>query len=127
MFDALGLVPTNSKFVPQSAVYYYLSQGRAVLNNISNFFISVDYTNSFLTKGHLNSVIYVQPITVDAHETQTIQPFYPIFSSFSKNILIDQITVMLTGDNNLIIDMTGGTGITPELFSVTLILQNIKE
>ena len=104
IFDILGFVPTNSKFVPQSAVNYYLSQGRALLNNISNFFISVDYTNSFLTNGQINSVIYVQPITVDANETQTIQPFNPIFSAFSKSILIDQITVMLTGDNNSTID-----------------------
>ena len=37
IFDILGFVPTNSKFVPQSAVNYYLSQGRALLNNISNF------------------------------------------------------------------------------------------
>ena len=37
IFDILGFVPTNSKFVPQSAVNYYLSQGRAMLNNISNF------------------------------------------------------------------------------------------
>ena len=29
---------------------------------------------------------------------------------------------MLTGDNNSTIDMTGGTGINPQLFSVTLIL-----
>ena len=84
IFDILGFVPTNSKFVPQSAVNYYLSQGRALLNNISNFFISVDYTNSFLTKGQLNSVIYVQHITVDANETQTIQPFNPIFQHFLK-------------------------------------------
>ena len=33
---------------------------------------------------------------------------------------------MLTGDNNSTIDMTGGTDGTPELFSVTLILQDIK-
>ena len=123
----MGFVPTNSKFVPQSAVNYYLSQGRALLNNISNFFISVDYTNSFLTNGQLYSVICVQPITVDANETQTIQPFNPIFSSFSKTLLIDQITVMLTGDNNSTIDMTGGTGTNPELFSVTLILQDTKQ
>ena len=57
IFDILRFVPTNSKFVPQSAVNYYLSQGRAIINNISNFFISVDYTNSFLTNGQLNSVI----------------------------------------------------------------------
>ena len=49
------------------------------------------------------------------------------FSAFSKSILIAQITVMLTGDNNSAIDMTGGTGGNPEPFSVTLILQNIKE
>ena len=86
----MGFIPTNSKFVPQSAVNYYLSQGRALLNNISNFFISVAYTNSFLTNGQLNSVIYVQPITVDANETQTIQIFNPIFSAFFKSILIGQ-------------------------------------
>ena len=74
----------------------------------------------------LNSVIHVQPIAVDANETQTIQPVNPIFSAFSKRILIDQITVMLTGDNDSTIDMTGGTGINTELFSVTLILQDIK-
>ena len=49
------------------------------------------------------------------------------FSAFSKSMLIDQITVMLTGDNNSTIIMTGGTGGNPELFSVTLVLQNIKE
>jgi len=37
IFDILGFVPTNSKSVPQAAVKYYLSQGRALLNNISNF------------------------------------------------------------------------------------------
>ena len=74
----------------------------------------------------MDSAIHVQPITVDANETQTIQPFNPIFSTFSKSILIDQITVMLTGDNNSTIDMTGGTGINSELSSVTLILQDIK-
>ena len=46
-------------------------------------------TNLFLTNGQLNSVRYVQPISVDANETQTGQPFNPIFSAFSKNILID--------------------------------------
>ena len=103
--------------MPHSVVNCYLSQGRALLNNISNFFISVDYTNSFLTNGQLNSVISVQPTTVDANETQTIQPFNPVFSSFSKSILIDQITVMIEGDNSSIIDMTGGTGGIPELFT----------
>ena len=48
------------------------------------------------------------------------------FSALSKSILIDQITVTLTGDNNSTIDMTGGTGINPEFFSVTLILQDSK-
>ena len=38
VFDIAGFAPTNSKSVPQSAANYYLSQGRALLNNISNFY-----------------------------------------------------------------------------------------
>ena len=41
----------------------------------------------------------------------------PFFSTFSKSILIDQITVILTGDDNTTTDVTGGTG---ENFSALL-------
>ena len=43
--------------------------------------------------------------------------------------MIDSFTITLTGDNNTRIDMTGGTGISIDMqkFSVTLIIQDIKD
>ena len=37
IFDILGFVSTDTKFVPQSAVSYVLSPSKVQLNNISNF------------------------------------------------------------------------------------------
>ena len=43
--------------------------------------------------------------------------------------MIDSFTITLTGDNNTTIDMTCGTGlsIAMQKYSVTLIIQDIKD
>lgn len=98
-----------------------------MLNNVSNFFISVEGASSFLSNGQSTNKVYIEPIQVRSSSTQAIVPTNLIFSSLYKNILIDTLTVPLLGDNNSPIDMTGGWRSNPELFSVTLILQDIKD
>ena len=92
----------------------------------SSFVKSATLTQLVAFQRNIFLLVIDVTLVIDANETQTIQPFNPIFSAFSKSILVDQKNAMLTGDNNSTIDMTGGTGIKPELFSVTLILQDIK-
>ena len=43
--------------------------------------------------------------------------------------MIDSFTITLTGDNNTTIDMIGGTGFSIDMqkYSVTLIIQDIKD
>ena len=43
--------------------------------------------------------------------------------------MIDSFTITLTGDNNTTTDMTGGTGLSIDMqkYSVTLIIQDIKD
>ena len=43
--------------------------------------------------------------------------------------MIEGFTITLPGDNNTTIDMTGGTGLSIDMqkFSVTLLIQDIKD
>ena len=127
IFDVLGFVSTTNKFIPQSITQYALSPNKVSLNNISNFFISVDIVNSYIQNGLRNNIIHVEPISVSPSSTQVIQPLQIAYLPINKNSIIDQITVTLLGDNNSTIDMTGGTSTTNmQKFSVTLLLQDIK-
>ena len=112
IFDLLGFVNTDTKFIPQSAVSYLLSPNKVQLNNISNFYISLDNTNSYIINGQRSNIIHFEPITASPFSTQVIKPFEPTFTKINKSILIDSFTITLTGDNNTTIDMTGGTGLS---------------
>ena len=100
---------------------YLLSPNKVQLNNISNFYISLDNTNSYIINGQRSNLIHVEPITASPFSTQAIQPFQPTFTKINKSIMIDSFTITLTGDNNTTIDMTGGTGLSIDIqkFSVT--------
>ena len=128
IFDVLGFVSTTNKFIPQSITQYALSPNKVSLNNISNFFISVDIVNSYIQNGLRNNIIHAEPISVSPSSTQVIQPLQIAYLPINKNSIIDQITVTLLRDNNSTIDMTGGTSTTNmQKFSVPLLLQDIKD
>ena len=86
----LGFSNSTSKFQPTSAQNYYLSQNKAQLNNISNFFISVDGCNSFLSNGNSSSTVYIAPINVKPNRTQTISPLIQFFVIFIKILYLIQ-------------------------------------
>ena len=88
----------------------------------------MDIVNSYIQNGLRNNIIHVEPISVSPSSTQVIQPLQIANLPTNKNTIIDQITVTLLGDNNSTIDMTGGTSTTNmQKFSVTLLLQDIKD
>ena len=88
----------------------------------------MDIVNSYIKNGLRNSIIHFEPISVSPSSTQVIQPLQIAYLPINKNSIIDQITVKLLGDNNSTIDMRGGTRTTNmQKFSVTLLLQDIKD
>ena len=98
------------------------------LNNISNFYITVDGCNSFISNGVSSSIIYSEPIRVSPQATQAIMPQNLHFCTFTNTTILDSLTVSIVGDNGVPIDMTSGwyDGVY-EPWNVILILQDIKE
>ena len=87
----------------------------------------MDIVNSYIQNGLRNNIIHVEPISVSP-STQVIQPLQIVYLPINKNSIIDQITATLLCDNNSTIDMTGGRSTTNmQKFSVTLLLQDIKD
>ena len=104
IFDVLGFVSTSNKFIPQYITQYALSPNKVALNNISNFFISVDIVHSCIQNGLRNNIIHVEPISVSPSSTQVIQPLQIAYLPINKNSIIYQITATLLGDNNFTYD-----------------------
>ena len=67
---------------------YLLSPNKVQLNNISNFYISLDNTNSYIINGQISSKIVVEPITASPFSTQVIKPFQPTFTKINKSIVL---------------------------------------
>ena len=95
IFDVLGFVSTTNKFIPQTVTQYALSPNKVSLNNISNFFISIDIVNSYIQNGLRNNIIHVEPISVSPSSTQVIQPLQISYLPINKNSIIDQVITIL--------------------------------
>ena len=47
IMDLLGFIPSDTtKFTPTSITNFAISQGKSMLNNISQFFVNIDCVNS---------------------------------------------------------------------------------
>ena len=124
ILDILGFTNNKpSKFQPNSISSYALSTNKAMLNNISEFIITCDclsgsYNNSQTSYLFNNSTVNVSP-----YSTQEIAPYHLIYNDIFKHI-INTMTISLTSDGvSNFIDMTGGTYIDPELFSLMLVIR----
>ena len=119
--DLLGFTPTHtSSFTPLSITNFALSQGKAMLNNISQFLISADCITSTYNNSQSSNLLYTSTIEVSPYSTQNLMPYNMVWSDIYKSI-INSITITLTGDDGSLIDMTGNSGISsPELFAITI-------
>ena len=120
IMDLLGFTSSETiKFTPTSITNFALSQGKAMLNNISRFLISADCITSTYNNSQSSTLLYTSTIEVSPYSTQNLMPYNMVWSDIYKNI-INSITITLTGDGSLI-DMTGNSGISsPELFAITI-------
>ena len=125
--DLLGFTPSDTtKFTPTSITNFAISQGKAMLNNISQFFVNIDCVNSSYNNSQASTtLIYTTTIKVSPYSTQGLTPFNLRWCDIFKNP-IDSLTVTLTSETGNLIDMTGGNGGTPELFAVTFIIREKK-
>ena len=119
--DLLGFTPSDtSKFTPTSITNFALSQGKAMLNNISQFLISADCITSTYNNSQASNLLYTSTIEVSPYSTQNLMPYNMVWSDIYKSI-INSITITLTGDDGSLIDMTGNSGnSSPELFAITI-------
>ena len=121
--ELLGFVPTNSKFVPVSITNYALSQGKAKLNNISQFLNNADCITSTYNNSQTGSLLFTSTIEVEPYYTQNLLPYNLLWSDIFKNT-INTLTITLTGNDGSFIDMTGNGGLsTPELFAITFVIK----
>ena len=127
IMDLLGFTPSDTtKFTPTSITNFAISQGKAMLNNISQFFVNIDCVNSSYNNSQASTtLIYTTTIKVSPYSTQDLTPFNLRWCDIFKNP-IDSLTVTLTSETGNLIDMTGGNGGTPELFAVTFIIREKK-
>ena len=119
--DLLGFTPSYiTKFTPTSITSFAISQGKAMLNNISQFLISADCITSTYNNSQSSNLLYPSTIEVSPYSTQNLMPYNMVWSDIYKNI-INSITITLTGDDGSSIYMTGNSGISsPELFAITI-------
>ena len=77
IMDLLGFTPSDtSKFTPTSITNFALSQGKAMLNNISQFFVNIDCVNSSYNNSQASTtLIYTTTIKVSPYSTQDLTPF----------------------------------------------------
>ena len=128
IMDLLGFTPvtTANYFVPQSITSYAISQGKAMLNNISQFIINVDCINSSYNNSQgSSSLLFTSTIEVSPYSTQNLLPYNLCWCNMFKTTL-SSITVTITSDNGTLVDMTGGNTTVPELFAVTLLIKEKK-
>ena len=121
IMDLLGFTPSDTtNFTPLSITNFALSQGKAMLNNISQFLISADCITSTYNNSQSSNLLYTSTIEVSPYSTQNLMPYNMVWSDIYKNI-INSMTITLTGDDGSTIDMTGNSGISsPELFAITI-------
>ena len=119
--DLLGFTPSDTiKFTPTSITDFVLSQGKAMLNNISQFLISADCITSTYNNYQSSNLLYTSTIEVSPYSTQNLMPYNMVWSDIYKSI-INSITITLTGDDGSLIDMTGNSGdSSPEIFAITI-------
>ena len=122
IMDLLGFTSSDTiKFTPTSITDFVLSQGNAMLNNISQFYFSADCITSTYNNSQSNNLLYTSTIEVSPYSTQNLMPYNMVWSDIYKSI-INSITITLTGDDGSLIDMKFnryGT-LSPELFAITI-------
>ena len=119
--DLLGFTPSDtSSFTPLSITNFAFTQGKTMLNNISQFLISADCITSTYNNSQSSNLLYTSTIEVSSCNTQNLMPYNMVWSDIHKNI-INSITITLTGDYGSLIDMTGNSSVSsPELFAITI-------
>ena len=81
IMDLLGFTPSDTtNFTPLSITNFALSQGKAMLNNISQFLISAYCITSTYNNSQSSNLLYTSTIEVSLYSTQNLMPYNMVWS-----------------------------------------------